>query len=194
MSTSLTAAQRAPVRARAVGDLVDVRCERGREGHPVDALRLLIDLAVDRARAAVYAARVDRDDVVALVEVRQEAVAANRLQQAAEAETAAAGVDEQRADPVRLVGRRDACDGDADLLARRPAVVERHGLRGALDIWRIATRLPVERLGLRSSPRRYGGRSPRCRPREPGARAERFHRDRRMSCRSSMTSSQLLDP
>ena len=82
----------------------------------------------------------------------------SRCRVAAEAEPGAARVDEQRADPVLLVDRRHACDGDADLPAGRPVVVERHELRGALDIWRVAARLPVEPLGLRNSPCRHDGR------------------------------------
>jgi hypothetical protein len=96
------AADVAQVLADEIGHLEVVgRRERVR----VDALGLLIDLAVDRRRALAGPARVHRNDVEALVEAGAVGLAAE-LEAISGAGARASEVDEQRADPVCLVDGR----------------------------------------------------------------------------------------
>ena len=93
----------------------EVQVERGRERLGGRALRLLVDLAVDRSRALAGAARVEAHDVVLLVEGIEQGAAA-QLQEVDLRATRSAEVEDQRTDPVRLVLGRDARHGDVDVL------------------------------------------------------------------------------
>jgi hypothetical protein len=106
--------------------------QRRRERLRARALGLLVDLAVDRRRALADAARVEADDVEALVERVEQPLAGRGLQVVDLGAAGAAEVEEQRADAMRLILRRHARDRDPDGLAARLVVVEGHGLNRAL--------------------------------------------------------------
>ena len=150
----------------------EVQIERGRERLGGRALRLLVDLAVDRARALAGPARVEAHDVVLLVEGIEKKGAPAELQEVDLRTARSAEVEDQRADLVRLVLGRNTRHGDVEGLAVRPVVVERDGLRGALDddVRDQRAVLPLQAIGALGrcgrrpgddgEQRAYGGREP----------------------------------
>ena len=95
-------------------------------------LLLLVDVAVDRGRALADPARVEAHDVEALVERAPVARRPDLLEVVHRRPARAAEVEEERADPVRLVRRRHARDRDVHLAPAGVVVVERQVSRGAL--------------------------------------------------------------
>ena len=94
-------------------------------------LGLLVDLAVDRGRALAGAARIEGDDVEAVVEGAEQ-VDADRLRVVDGVAARPAGVDEQRADAIRLILRGQPRDGDLGEAGARMVVVERRLVGRAL--------------------------------------------------------------
>ena len=147
---------------------MDVEILGRRERRRVDAVRLLIDLAVDRRRALGGAARIEGDDVEVLVERgEQVGVALGELDRAA---ARAAGVGEQRADTVLRVCGGQARDGDLDVTGGRVRVVlgrlERRALParcGSIGIWAGAPLQPAGRRACQC--RRTRDQQPECRNR-----------------------------
>ena len=179
MSAELMCASSAPLRSSAAPH-VGLRPRRegrhverlgAREGLGVDPQLLGVGIAVEGRAARPDAARVDADDVEAPARC---SARTGRRRAAHELHAGAArpaGMDEQRADAVLAVDRREAHEREVDRATARTAVVERHLRGGALKavVAVASSRSRRDRRVLRRAGRR-GGQRQRCERRLRAAR------------------------